>query len=134
MFRHEWTVRFADTDRFGIAFYPRIIGEVHDTADRFMADLGWPLWELPEEHGIGLPIVEVGSEFHRMLNAGDVVTIELDPDVSTRSVRFSYAGSVEGTAAFSAYEQRVCVEVGGEEAVPLPDDLRDALEATASEC
>lgn len=32
-----------------------------------MADMGWPLWELPVVHGIGLPIVEVGSEFYQMI-------------------------------------------------------------------
>lgn len=128
MFERDWTVRFSDTDRFGIAFYPQIIEEVHDTADRFMADIGWPLWELASEHGIGLPIVEVGSEFERMLNSGEVVTIELTTDVSTRSVRFMYIGRVNGEEAFSAYEQRVCVEVDGEEAILIPDDLRHALE------
>jgi 4-hydroxybenzoyl-CoA thioesterase len=128
MYERDWTVRFSDTDRFGIAFYPEIIEEVHDTADRFMADIGWPLWELPGDHDIGLPIVEVGSEFHEMLHSGDVVTIELDPDVSDRSVRFQYTGRVDGTEAFSAFEQRVCVEVGGDEAVPIPADLRAALD------
>ena len=128
MFTRDWTVRFSDADPFGIAYYPRIVEEVHDTADRFLADLGWPLWELPAEHGIGLPIVEVGSTFHRPLRAGDVVTISLRPDVSTRSVRFEYTGRVDGEEAFAAFEQRVCVEVDGDEAVPIPDELHAALE------
>lgn len=131
VFRREWTVRFSDTDRFGIAFYPQIIEEIHDTADRFMEDVGWPLWELPAEHGIGLPIVEVRSEFDRMLRSGDVVVIELCTEVSTRSTRFRYTGSVDGDEAFTAFEQRVCVDVDDNEPVPIPDDLCDALATVA---
>jgi 4-hydroxybenzoyl-CoA thioesterase len=133
MYEREWTVRFGDTDRFGIAFYPRIIEAVHDTADRFMAARGLPLWDLAGEYGIGLPIVEVGSEFDRMLQSGDDVVIGLRTDVSTRSVRFQYTGRVDGADAFTAFEQRVCVEVGGEEAVPIPPDVHEVLESAACE-
>lgn len=131
MFTREWTVRFSDTDPFGVAFYPQIIEEIHDTADRFMLHVGWPLWELPAEHDIGLPIVEVGSEFHRMLESGDVVTIELCTDLSTSSVRFLYSGYVGDEEAFSAYEQRVCVGVDDHEPTPIPEELRRKLETAA---
>lgn len=37
------------------------------------------------------------------------------------------------TRFFSAFEQRVCVEVGGEAVVLVPDDLRLILKGTPEE-
>lgn len=133
MFTHDWTVRFADTDVFGIAFYPRIVERFHDTADRFMEDVGFPLWELPQEHDIGLPIVDVGAEFEAQLHAGDTVTIELRTETSQSSTRFLFTGRHEGAVAFLGYEQRVCVPVDGTESTPIPDALRTAIESAAME-
>lgn len=128
MFEREWTVRFSDTDPFGIAHYPRIVDALHETSDMFMEDIGWPFWELSMEHGFGLPIVEIDFEFENPVDVGDTVTIGLIPDTSERSVRFEYVGQCDGVEAFSGYEQRVCVPKGGNSSMALPDNLRQAME------
>lgn len=133
MFTRDWTVRFGDADVFGIAYYPRIVEEFHDTADMFMDEMGLPLWALPQEHDIGLPIVDVGAEFESQLNCGDTVTIELQTETSTSSTRFTYTGRIDDTVAFRGYEQRVCAPVDGEESIPIPDELRAVLETAAVE-
>lgn len=127
MFSREWTVRWGDVDMFGIAYYPRIVEALHETADAYMEAAGSPFWELEEHHGVGLPIVEVDVEFHRPVRGGDTIVIELDADLGERSVRFDFRGVRDGTEAFTGYEQRVCVPFGGEEAVRVPDDLREAI-------
>ena len=129
MYEHEWTVRFSDTDPFGIAHYPRIVDSIHETSDMFMEEIGWPFWELSMDHGIGLPIVEIDFEFEHPMEAGDTVAIELTPDLGERSVRFEYVGRCDGVDTFSGYEQRVCVPKGGDSAIALPDDLRQAMGA-----
>lgn len=126
-YEREWTVRFADTDPFGIAHYPRIVDAVHHTADEYLESIGYPFWRLTGTEGIGLPIVDVGAQFRRPLDAGDVVTIGLTPRVGETSVRFEYDGSIGDELAFTAYEQRVCVKVGGDEGVSVPEWLRDAM-------
>jgi 4-hydroxybenzoyl-CoA thioesterase len=131
MFEREWTVRFSDTDPFGIAHYPRIVDALHETSDMFMEEIGWPFWEISMEHGFGLPIVEIDFEFENPVDAGDAVTIGLIPDTSERSVRFEYVGRCDGVEAFSGYEQRVCVPKGGDSAMALPDNLRQAMEVYA---
>lgn len=132
MFEREWTVRFSDTDPFGIAFYPNIVTAVHETAEMFMQDIGFPLWELSQDHGTGLPIVEIDLSFTSPLRAGDEATIALTTDLGRRSVRFNYIGKCGGEEVFTGFEQRAHVPVGGDGAVEIPDDLRTAL-ATASE-
>jgi len=131
MFEREWTVRFSDTDPFGIAHYPRIVDAVHETSDVFMESVGFPFWELSRERGYGLPLVEMNFEFERPLEAGDEVTIELTPSLGERSVRFDYVARRDGAVAFSGYEQRVCAEAGGGGAIELPEDLQAALSAHA---
>ncbi|RQG94265.1 acyl-CoA thioesterase [Natrarchaeobius chitinivorans] len=129
VFERQWTVRFSDSDPFEIAHYPRIIDALHQTADEYVESIGWPFWTMTDEHGIGLPIVDVGARFHQPVRAGDVVTIGMTATVGDSSVRFEYAGTVDGELAFTGYEQRVCVEVGGESSIPVPDGLREALMA-----
>lgn len=127
MYERTWTVRFSDTDPFGIAHYPRIVDALHETSDMFMEDIGFPFWEISHEHGFGLPLVEMNFEFENPLEAGDDVTVTLTPDVGGRSVRFEYEAYSNGELAFSGSEQRVCAEQGGGGSIEIPDDLREAF-------
>jgi 4-hydroxybenzoyl-CoA thioesterase len=129
MYERTWTVRFSDTDPFGIAHYPRIVDAIHETSDMFMEAIGWPFWEMSQEHGFGLPLVEMNFEFENPVEAGDDVTIELTPTLGNRSVKFEYVARCGGEVAFSGHEQRVCARTGGEGAIELPEDLRKAMEA-----
>ncbi|SFR63692.1 acyl-CoA thioesterase [Halogeometricum limi] len=131
-YERVWTVRFSDTDPFGIAHYPRIVDAVHEVSDAFMQDIGWPYWDIVDEHGFGLPLVEMNFEFESPVEAGDDVIVELTTDVGTRSVRFDYVARHVDEVVFSGYEQRVCVERGGE-VRELPDELAEALAVYASE-
>lgn len=133
MYERTWTVRFSDTDPFGIAHYPRIVDAIHETSDMFMEAMGWPFWEMSQERGFGLPLVEMNFEFENPVEAGDDVTIELTPTLGNRSVKFEYVARCGGEVAFSGYEQRVCARTGGEGAIELPDGLRTAMETYADD-
>jgi 4-hydroxybenzoyl-CoA thioesterase len=126
-FERTWTVRFSDTDPFGIAHYPRIVDALHETSDMFMQELGFPFWEITREHGFGLPLVEMNFEFENPVEAGDEVVIELTPSPGDRSVRFEYVGRCDGELSFSGYEQRVCARTDGDGAMELPDELRATM-------
>lgn len=142
MYERVWTVRFADADMFGIAFYPRIVDAIHDTSDMFMQEIGYPFWEIAgDDEGdssgggsaFGFPIVEFDVEFERPVEAGDEVTIELTPDPGTSSLRFDFVGRRDGGVAFTAFEQRACVARGADSAMEIPDDVRAALEEHADD-
>ena len=126
-YERVWTVRFSDTDMHGIAHYPRIVDAVHETADMFMEEIGWPFWRTHKGEGFGLPIVEANFDFQRPLEGGDEVAIELKPELGERSVRFVYEARREGETVFSAYEQRVCLAMGADDAMALPGYLREAM-------
>lgn len=125
-YERVWTVRFSDTDPFGIAHYPRIVDALHGTSDMFVAEIGFPFWEMTEA-GYGLPLVELDLSFESPVEAGDEVTIALTPDIGNRSVTFTYEATCDGDVAFSGHEQRVCARTGGEGAIEIPEDLRTAM-------
>lgn len=127
-FTRTWTVRFSDTDPFGIAHYPRMIDAVHETSDMFMEDIGWPYWELHEEHELGLPLVAMDFDFQGQIEGGDKVEIEVNAIVGDSSVQFDYRATHEDDIVFSGTEHRVCVPVNGDSSVTVPDELRDDLE------
>lgn len=133
MYERTWTVRFSDADPFGIAHYPRIVDALHETSDMFMEDIGFPFWEISQDHGFGLPLVEMNFEFENPVEAGDDVAISLTPDLGERSVRFEYVARCDGEVAFSGYEQRVCAHHGGGGSMELPDDLRAAMQEYAED-
>ncbi|WP_323174157.1 acyl-CoA thioesterase [Natrialba sp. PRR66] len=130
-FTRTWTVRFSDTDPFGIAHYPRMIDAIHETSDMFMESIGWPFWELTDEHGIGLPLVSMDFDFTGQVEAGDDVEIELTPTVGESSVQLEYRATHDETVVFSGTEHRVCVPVDGDGGVPVPNELRTALDGVA---
>ena len=114
---------------FGIAYYPRIVEALHDTSDMYLEQQGSPFWELEDQHGVGLPIVEVDVEFATPVRCGDTITIEAETELGETSVRFNYRGvNADGVEAFTGYEQRVCVPFDGDSSVPIPDSLRTSLE------
>ncbi|AHG02166.1 hypothetical protein HALLA_19905 (plasmid) [Halostagnicola larsenii XH-48] len=127
-FTRTWTVRFSDTDPFGIAHYPRMIDAVHESSDMLMESIGWPFWELSQNEGIGLPLVSMDFDFKGQVEAGDAVEIEVTPTVGETSVQFDYTATHDGEIVFDGTEHRVCVPVGGDSGVALPDGLRNSLE------
>lgn len=127
-FEHDWTVRFADVDPFGIAHYGSIMSAIHDVSDEFMAEVGYSWSALATEHDAGFPLVEYHVEFESPMEADDTVTIELRPSLGERSARFEYTGRHEdGSVAFRAYEQRAFVYVGDDHASEIPDWLLQAM-------
>lgn len=130
MYVREWTARFAHTDMFQIVFYPELFEVIHDTADRYLESIGYPFWRLADELGVGFPIVEANAEFRAPIRAGDTITVELTHSIGETSLRFDFQATHEdGRDAFTAFEQRVCVSVGGDSPRPIPAEFRQALEA-----
>jgi 4-hydroxybenzoyl-CoA thioesterase len=128
MYSRELTVRFGDVDMFQIGFYPRLMSEVRRTAELFMESLGFPFRELIDDRGLGLPVVEAGIEFESPVVVGDTLTIAVTPELGETSLRLEIeATKTGGTRAFSAFEQRVCLPVDGDETVPIPADVRQAV-------
>ncbi len=94
-----------------------------------MEEIRWPFWELTEEHSVGLPLVSIDFKFDGQVTGGDQVEIELETALGESGVQFNYRATHNGEVVFNGTELRVCVPVDGDRGIPIPDDLRNALEA-----
>ena len=125
-------VRFSDIDRAGIVYYPRFFDYWHRAFEDFFGDeVGVPYHRLIDERRIGFPIVRVESEFKIPLQHGDLIRIVMTAArVGNRSITMRYRTYRPGSEELAA-EARVtqaCVHMDGLRAVPVPDDVRAALE------
>ena len=127
-------VRFHHCDPAGIVFYPQYFYLLHETQEDFLAHIGHP------EHGLigaglGMPIVDLKTEFLGMCRYGDAIDISLG---LTRIGNASIGMHYEIHSALSNRDKGpdlkliarsvvVCSEVPNGKAVPVPDALRAAL-------
>ncbi len=130
MFRTQILVRFGDLDPAGIAYYPNLVNFLHESFEDFFSGyIGRPYPEVFRE-GLGAPTVKVEMEFHSPVHYGDHVDVDVIVEhVGRSSVRFRYEGSVRGRGVFTARNTTVMVDTKTFKPQPIPDWLREKLEA-----
>lgn len=127
-------VRFQHCDPAGIVFYPQFYVLLHEVQEDFLAHIGFP------EHGLiasgmGLPIVDMKTEFLGMCRHGDalVLTLELTRlGGASLGMHYEIHASPHipaGSAAIKLRADSVVVysTVPQGKPVRIPDDLRAAL-------
>lgn len=134
--RREIEIEWGDCDAAGIVFYPRYFAMFDaSTAYLFEKATGLKKQAWREKYGvIGFPMVDTAAKFLLPSRYGDVIAIETRATVLRRS-SFDIEHRVyrEGALAIEARETRVWAAAepdrpGGIKGVPLPEDLRRALQ------
>ena len=128
-------VRFQHCDPAGIVFYPQYYVLLHEVQEDFLAHIGFA------EHGLiasgmGLPVVDMKTEFLGMCRHGDVLSLTLPlTRIGRASLGMHYEIHVLAQAAQrpSAIKLRansvvVYSTVPYGKAMRIPDDLRNALQ------
>ena len=127
-------IRFHHCDPAGIVFYPQYFYLLHEVQEDFLAHIGHPEHGLIA-NGLGLPIVDLKTEFLGMCRYGDEVTISLSLNrLGRASIGMHYeinsilcTKGEEPSPKLRANTVVVCSEVPHGKVVPIPDDLRLAL-------
>lgn len=73
----ERQVRFHHCDPAGIVFYPQFYYLLHEVQEDFLAHVGFPEYLLIQS-GVGIPIVDLKTEFLGMCRYGDQLTLTLE--------------------------------------------------------
>ncbi len=125
-------VRFADTDAFGIVYYPNIFRYFDHAVETLLRAGPYDYIGNLRATGAGFPALEAGGAFSAPIFAGDEVTIETDvEDVRTRAFRVRHRIVRDGEVLATGYEVRIHARkppgASAIEGLPLPDDLRDYL-------
>lgn len=127
-------VRFQHCDPAGIVFYPQFYVLLHEVQEDFLWHIGFP------EHGLiasgmGLPIVDMKTEFLGMCRHGDVLTLSLEiTRIGGASIGMHYeihapAHNPGGMPAIKLRADGVVVHstVPQGKPVRIPDGLRSVL-------
>ena len=127
-------IRFHHCDPAGIVFYPQFFYLLHEVQEDFLTHIGFPEHEMIQ-NGVGVPIVDLKTEFLGMCRHGEMVTISLELSrVGNASVGMLYEihGVTPAPGATSTLRLRangvvVYSQVPAGKPLAMPQAFRDAL-------
>ena len=127
-------IRFHHCDPAGIVFYPQFFYLLHEVQEDFLAHIGFPEHRLIAG-GMGVPIVDLKTEFLGMCRNGDLLTMTLElTRIGNASMGMQYeiygqpaAPAEAGTIKLRAHGVVVYSEVPHGKPVRIPDALHSAL-------
>ena len=134
VFKTTRHINFADCDPAQIVFYPRFFEMFDRCTENMFRDVGF-YWEVAHAttNYAGMPLIEVGANFHRPVRFGDTVEIETWIDevkgkvyVVRHKIFNKGALSLEGREV-RCYAVKAPEHPSGIRAIPLPDELREKL-------
>jgi 4-hydroxybenzoyl-CoA thioesterase len=131
LFSRERLIRFSDCDPAGIVFYPQYFvmfnGLVEDWVGEGLA-LGYA--DLVIGRRIGLPTVRLEANFTAVSRMGDTVALELAVErLGTRSLTLALrCTGAAGDTRMAMRQVLVSTSLDTHRAIPIPDDLRRAIE------
>jgi 4-hydroxybenzoyl-CoA thioesterase len=121
-------IRFHHCDPAGIVFYPQFFYLLHEVQEDFLAHIGFPEHNLIRA-GVGLPIVDLHTEFLGMCRNGDEVGISLElSKIGNTSIGMDY--EIYNGTQTRLRTRAVVVQstVPDGKPVRIPDDMRQALQ------
>ncbi len=120
-------IRFHHCDPAGIVFYPQFFYLLHEVQEDFLAHIGFHEHRLIQS-GVGVPIVDLKTEFLGMCRHGDEVSISLRlSKVGGSSIGMQYEILDREQVRLRASAVVVHSTVPGGKPVRIPDDLRSVL-------
>lgn len=138
---HQLQVYWGHCDPAGIVYFPRFFDMFHEAMESwFSACLGAPYDDVIVRRKIGFPSVHTEADFRKPTAFGESIVVELRLEhLGTSSMKLGYRivgadGEERGTGA------TVCAVMDLDpdsprfrRSMPLPDDLRTAMEAFAAQ-
>jgi len=120
-------VRYAETDRMGIAYNAHYLTWFEIGRTEFLRSLGTPYREV-EERGYELPLVEAALRLRRPVAYDDEITVETRVDeIRSRTVRFAYRILSSGAMVADGSTLHACKPASEARSVTLPGWLRERV-------
>jgi len=134
IFETRKQIRFHHCDPAGIVFYPQYFYLLHEAQEDFLAHIGHPEHTLIAA-GLGVPIVDLKTEFLGMCRYGDEIAISLGlTRVGNASIGMHYEihsyprpSDKRQGLKLRADSVVVCSEIPNGKVLGIPDELRQAL-------
>ena len=124
------TVRFGDTDPYGVVYFASYFRYCHHGIEEFLRHLGLPPASMfrNQQEGFGLPVVGASCDFRRPVTYGEELILAVSVvKMSNRALTFGFRFRRPGTEELVAEGQATIVAIGPDWlSRALPDRLREA--------
>ncbi len=129
-------VRFSHCDPGGIVYFPRYFDLMNATVeDWFYQRLGLDYAGRLMADGQGLPTVHAECDFVRPSLMGEILSWALTVEkIGNSSMTVEITASCDGEDRLRATLVLVATSLKTHRPIPIPDDLRQAVETYRSEC
>lgn len=133
-FSRSVRIRFSHCDPAGIIFFPQYLVLFNQLVeDWFNEGLGIGYADMIGRRQIGLPIVRLECDFQAVSRMGDEVTLCLSVErVGGKSLTLQLQCHDAGQVRVSARKVLVFTDLNSHRAIPIPADIRQALEGVAA--
>jgi 4-hydroxybenzoyl-CoA thioesterase len=134
-FRTERRIRFSDCDPAGIVFYPQYFVLFNGVLEDWIDALGIGFSDLVARRRIGVPSVRIEADFQAMSRFGDAVSLQLEVErIGSKSLTLAWrcVATASGEVRMAMRQVLVTTSLETHRAIPIPRDLRAAIETPAS--
>ena len=133
-FERELRIRFAHCDPAGIVFFPQYLVMVNNLVEDWVTDaLGVPYAQLISQRRTGLPTAALHCEFTAVSRMGEDVRLGLSVEALGRKSLTLHLGCRQGDEQRMSVKQvLVFTNLDTHQSIPVPDDLRAAIEKFSS--
>lgn len=130
-FEVQRTVRFSHCDPAGIVFFPQYLVMLNDVVEAWFCErLGIDYAQLIGPRRIGMPTVRLECDFVAPGRMGEALTFSLGVErVGGASLALAHRCRLGEHDRFRARQVLVATSLDTHQAIPLPADLRAALQA-----
>lgn len=132
MISYERPIRFEEVDAARIVFFGRYLFYAHEAMEHFFAGLEGGYARLILERGVGLPAVDVRSEFTAPARYGDRLLIETTTArLGNRSAQLRYRmkRATSGELCATVLHTVVTTHLGEMRSIDMPADVRAIFDA-----
>ena len=125
------TVRFGDTDPYGVVYFASYFRYCHQGIEEFLSHYGLPPHEVlkNETEGFGLPIVSASCDFLRAVRYGEKLRLRVSlSKLGEKSLTFDFRFYRQGDHDLLARGRATMVAIGADwRSRSIPERIRDAL-------
>lgn len=129
MFAHSLTLKLHDIDAAGTLFFGRVFCLAHDAYEEFLNSVGLGIGPLLKEGDYARVIAHAEADFLKPVFVGDKLDVQVYTEkIGGSSYTMKYAFRNGEEAVFTVKTVHVCVDRQTKKPVPVPAELRKALE------
>ncbi len=135
-FERSTRIRFSDCDPAGIVFFPQYFVRLNGLVEDWVTDgLGISYSDLIGRRRIGMPTVNLQTDFCAITRMGDIVTFGLQVEkLGSRSLVLLLDCKADGEERLRARQVIVTTSLDTHRATEIPPDLHAAMERFREAC